>query len=214
MAGYLVLGAGFGILLADKGYSCWWAVIMSVTICAGTMQYIGAELLACAASPISTAIMTLMVNARYLIYGLSMLEKYKKLGPKRFYAIFALTDETYSLVCKSDCPDGVDEGWYCVLVSLMDQSYWTFGSLVGGFLGSSLSFDTAGIDFSMTALFLVILMEQLENSRNHLPAALGLVMSVGCLIVFGADYFLIPAMALIASGLLLARKRLEGGGKK
>lgn len=214
MAGYVVLGTGFGILLADKGYSFWWAILMSLTIYAGSMQYVGVGLLASGASLISAAIMTIMVNARHLFYGISMLEKYKKLGVKRLYTIFALTDETYSLVCKANCPDGVNEGWYFFLLSMMNQSYWIFGSFLGGFLGNNLSFNAAGIDFSMTALFVVIFVEQWESGRSHLPAILGLVISLGCLIAFGVDYFLIPAMLLIAAALLLMRKHLEGGGEK
>lgn len=214
MAGYIVLGIGFGILLADKGYSFWWAILMSTTIYAGSMQYVGVGLLASGASLISAAIMTLMVNARHLFYGISMLEKYKKMGAKRFYAIFALTDETYSLVCQADCPEGVDENWYFFLLSMMNQSYWIFGSFLGAFLGNALSFDAAGIDFSMTALFVVIFVEQWESGKSHVPAILGLVISIGCLAVFGVDYFLIPAMLLIAAALLLLRKHLEGGGAK
>lgn len=214
MAGYIVLGIGFGILLADKGYSFWWAILMSLTIYAGSMQYVGVGLLASGASLISCAIMTLMVNARHLFYGISMLEKYKRLGAKRFYTIFTLTDETYSLVCKADCPEGVDEGWYYFLVSMMNQSYWVFGSFLGGFLGNTLAFDAAGIDFSMTALFVVIFVEQWESSKSHLPAVLGLTISLGCLIVFGVDYFLIPSMLLIAAALLLLQKHLEGGGEE
>lgn len=214
MAGYIVLGIGFGILLADKGYSFWWAILMSVTIYAGSMQYVGVGLLASGASLISAAIMTLMVNARHLFYGISMLEKYKQMDGKRFYAIFALTDETYSLVCKANCPDDVDEHWYYFLLSMMNQSYWIFGSFLGAFLGNALSFNSAGIDFSMTALFVVIFVEQWESGKSHLPAVLGLLISVGCLVAFGPDYFLIPSMLMIAAALLLMRRHLEGGGEE
>lgn len=213
MAGYIVLGIGFGILLADKGYSFWWAVLMSTTIYAGSMQYVGVGLLASGASLISAAIMTLMVNARHLFYGISMLEKYKGMGAKRFYAIFALTDETYSLVCKANCPEHVDEQWYFLLLSMMNQSYWIFGSFLGAFLGNALTFNSAGIDFSMTALFVVIFVEQWESGKSHIPAVMGLIISTGCLIAFGVDYFLIPSMLLIAATLLLMRKHLEGGGE-
>ncbi len=209
MAGYIVLGIGFGILLADKGYSFWWAILMSTVIYAGSMQYVGVELLASGASLISAALMTLMVNARHLFYGISMLRKYKEMDKRRFYAIFALTDETYSLVCRGDCPPDIDEQGYFFLVSMMNQSYWIFGSFLGAFLGNTLSFNSAGIDFSMTALFVIIFVEQWESGKSHVPAVLGLVISVGCLIAFGADYFLIPAMCLIAAALLLIRKPME-----
>ncbi len=210
MAGYIVLGIGFGVLLADKGYSSLWAILMSVLIYAGSLQYVGVGLLGGGASLISAGLMTLMVNARHLFYGVSMLKRYEKLGGiKKLYAIFALTDETYSLVCSTKVPEHVDEKWYYFLVSMMNQSYWVFGSFLGAFLGNALSFDSTGIDFSMTALFVVIFVEQWEGKREHIPALSGLGISVVCLLVFGADYFLIPAMILITTALLLAKKPLE-----
>ena len=210
MAGYIVLGIGFGVLLADKGYSSLWAILMSVLIYAGSLQYMGVGLLSSGASLISAGLMTLMVNARHLFYGVSMLKRYEKLGGiKKLYAIFALTDETYSLVCSTKVPEHVDEKWYYFLVSMMNQSYWVFGSFLGAFLGNALSLDSTGIDFSMTALFVVIFVEQWEGKREHIPALSGLGISVVCLLVFGADYFLIPAMILITTALLLAKKPLE-----
>ncbi len=205
MAGYVVLGTGFGILLADKGYSYWWALLMSLIIYAGSMQYVGVGLLGSGAALISTALMTLMVNARHLFYGISMLEKYKNTGVMKPYLIFALTDETYSLVCDAKLPEGVSRKWYYFLVSVMNQSYWVFGSFLGAFLGNTLSFNSKGIDFSMTALFVVIFVEQWESTGNHIPALLGLSISVLCLLLFGADNFLIPAMIGITAGLFLMK---------
>ncbi len=205
MAGYVVLGTGFGILLADKGYSYWWALLMSLIIYAGSMQYVGVGLLGSGAALISTALMTLMVNARHLFYGISMLEKYKNTGVMKPYLIFALTDETYSLVCDAKLPEGVSRKWYYFLVSVMNQSYWVFGSFLGAFLGNTLSFNSKGIDFSMTALFVVIFVEQWESTGNHIPALLGLSISVLCLFLFGADNFLIPAMIGITAGLFLMK---------
>ena len=210
MAGYIVLGIGFGILLADKGYSFWWAILMSAAIYAGSLQYVGVGLLGSGASLLSTALMTLMVNARHLFYGVSMLEKYRDMrGFRKLYAIFALTDETYSLVCNANVPEDVDERWYSVLVSMMNQCYWVFGSFLGAFLGNALSFDSTGIDFSMTALFVVIFVEQWEGAKTHIPAVTGLIISTGCLLLFGADYFLIPTMLLIAAVLLAAKRQIE-----
>ncbi len=205
MAGYVVLGTGFGILLADKGYSYWWALLMSLVIYAGSMQYVGVGLLGSGAALISTALMTLMVNARHLFYGISMLEKYKNTGVMKPYLIFALTDETYSLVCDAKLPEGISRKWYYFLVSVMNQSYWVFGSFLGAFLGNTLSFNSKGIDFSMTALFVVIFVEQWESTGNHIPALLGLSISVLCLLLFGADNFLIPAMIGITAGLFLMK---------
>lgn len=210
MAGYIVLGTGFGILLTSKGYARWWALLMSLTIYAGSMQYVAIDLLTAGASLISTALMTLMVNARHLFYGVSMLSRYRDTGKAKPYLIFALTDETYSLVCSDELiPSGVDKKRYFLFVSLLNQFYWVLGSVIGGLLGSFLTFNTNGIDFAMTALFVVIFTEQWEKNKNHIPALIGVISSVLCLILFGAQRFLIPAMLLISALLLLLRKPIE-----
>lgn len=211
MAGYIVLGMGFGILLSAKGYSYWWAMLMSITIYAGSMQYVGVNLLASGASVLSTALMTLMVNARHLFYGISMIENYRDMGWRKWYAIFGLTDETYSLVCvNQELPDGVHRKSFNFLLTLMNQCYWIIGSLLGALLGSAFSFDSTGVDFSMTALFVSIFVEQWEKTDDHLPAILGLIVSLVCLMTFGADRFLIPSMIGITIGLFLLRSKLEG----
>ena len=211
MAGYIVLGTGFGILLSAKGYSVWWALLMSVTIFAGSMQYVGVNLLASGASIISTALMTLMVNARHVFYGISMIESYRDMGWRKWYAIFGLTDETYSLVCGNpELPDGVERKNYVFLLTLMNQCYWIFGSVLGAFLGNTISFNSAGIDFSMTALFVIIFVEQWEKTGQHLPAIMGLIISVVCLFIFGTDQFMVPSMICISIGLFLFRKKLKG----
>ena len=209
MAGYVVLGAGFGILLNDKGYSFWWAFLMSLTIYAGSMQYVGVDLMAGGASLVSAALITLMVNARHIFYGVSMVDKYREAGPEKPYLIFALTDETYSLVCDAEVPEGVSRRWYYFLVSLMNQFYWIFGSVLGGILGSALTFDTEGIDFAMTALFVVIFLEQWLKEKHHASEWIGLAASVGCLLLFGADNFLVPTMICILAALTALRRPLE-----
>ncbi len=214
MAGYVVLGIGFGLLMYDKGYSFWWSVLMSLTIYGGSMQYVGVGLLSGGATVIATAITALMVQARHLFYGVSMLEKYRDAGRAKPYLIFALTDETYSLVCSPKLPQGMDEKNYDLLVSLFDQCYWVLGTLLGGLIGSAITFNTTGIDFSMTALFVVVFVEQWESARQHLPALLGLGCSVVCLLIFGADNFLIPTMIGITLGLFLLRPVIEKGGKQ
>ena len=214
MAGYIVLGTGFGILLSSKGYSVWWALLMSVTIYAGSMQYVGVNLLASGASILSTALMTLMVNARHVFYGISMIKKYRDMGWRKWYAVFGLTDETYSLVCiDSALTEGIDKKDYYFLVTLMNQCYWILGSLLGSLLGSTLSFNSTGIDFSMTALFIVIFVEQWEKTRQHFPAILGLLVSLVCLAIWGADQFMVPSMIGISIGLFLFRKKAEGGAQ-
>lgn len=205
MAGYIVLGLGFGVLLQSKGYGAGWALVMSGLIYAGSMQYVAIDLLAGGASLISAAIMTLMVNARHLFYGISMLERYKDTGAAKPYLIFALTDETYSVVCSGGVPEGVDRKKYYFWVSLLNQLYWIAGGVAGALLGSVLPFDTTGINFSMTALFLVVMTEQWKASRDHTPALVGLGVSLVCLLVFGSSNFLIPSMVGITAALTVLR---------
>lgn len=209
MAGYIVLGIGFGILLYDKGYSYLWALVMSIFIYAGSMQYVGIELLSSGASFISIALITLLVNARHIFYGISMLENYKNTGKYKPYLIAALTDETYSLVCGKDFPDYIDRKKYYLYLSIFNHFYWVLGSFIGSILGSTFSFNTTGIDFSMTALFVIIFVEQWEKTKNHLPAILGLTISILCLLIFGKANFLIPTMILISLSLFVLRKFLN-----
>lgn len=211
MAGYLVLGIGFGVLLEDKGYGWWWAALMSLTIYAGSMQYVAVDLLAGSATIVSAALMTVFVNIRHVFYGLTMLEKYNATGREKPYLIFALTDETYSLVCSAQLPDSIDEKRYDLYISLLNQCYWVIGSVMGAVAGAMIPFSSTGIDFSMTALFVVIFVEQWEKTKQHLSAVSGIVISVLCRIVFGASSFLIPAMIGILAAMLLEKRWLEGG---
>lgn len=201
---------GFGILLQDAGYSWLWALLMSFAIYAGSMQYVTVNLLTGGASLIATALMTLMVNIRHLFYGITMIEKYKDAGAAKPYLIFSLTDETFSLVCSPDLPHGVDRKTYYLLVSAFDQFYWIAGSVAGAVIGSALTFNTAGIDFSMTALFTVIFVEQWEKAGSHIPAICGVAISVICLVIFGASNFLIPSMIGITAAMFIGRRFLEG----
>lgn len=209
MAGYIVLGTGFGILLKVNGYGVLWALAMSVFVFAGSMQFVGISLITSGASLISVAVTTLMVNARHLFYGISMIKRYKGAGLKKLYLMHALTDETYSLVCTGDVPDGANPHSYYLLISLFDQIYWVTGSVIGSLIGSYIPFDTAGIDFSMTALFITVFTEQWLTSKEHRPALIGAGVSVLCLLVFGKESFLIPSMLAIAIILTAIRKPLE-----
>ena len=215
MAGYIVLGIGFGILLKKAGYGRVWSFLMSFTIYAGSMQYVGVSLLTSGASLLSTALTTLVVNARHLFYGVSMIDKYKDAGGKKPYLIFSLTDETYSLLCTGEYPEDMDKNWYYFWVSLFNQSYWVLGSVLGSIIGTVIAFNTAGIEFSMTALFVTVFVEQWLSTRKHLPAIAGLTCSIVCLLFFGAESFLIPTMISITVVLLLCRKVMDvqGGGK-
>ncbi|MGN0734753.1 MAG: AzlC family ABC transporter permease [Anaerovoracaceae bacterium] len=227
MTGYLVLGIGFGIILKTKGFGVLWALAMSTVIYAGSMQFVAIDLMTGGASLAVTALTTLMVNARHLFYGISMVDRYKGAGQKKPYMIYALTDETYSLVCgedskKADNPSSTGtEGEvekarrhrYYFTVSLLDQIYWVTGSVCGSLLGSIIPFNTEGIDFALTALFVTVFVEQWLSTDKHGPALAGLGASVLCLVIFGADNFLIPTMILITVVLTLMRKRLESVGE-
>ena len=204
MTGYLFLGFGFGIILQQNGYGVLWALAMSLFIYAGSMQYVGVGLLTGGASLAAAALTTLMVNARHLFYGISMLDTYKGTGKRKPYLIFALTDETYSLVSRK-LPEGVEKTAYCFLVSLFDQCYWVAGSAVGALAGK-LPLDFTGIDFALTALFVTIFVEQWLSTKNHLPALMGVGSAVLCLVIFGAENFLIPTMILIAAILMMLQK--------
>ena len=209
MAGYVVLGTGFGILLSSKGYNPLWTLAMSVFIYAGSMQYLAVDLLAGGAGLITAALTTLMVNARHLFYGISMIGKYQDAGKYKPYLIFALTDETYSLNCGA-LPQGItDAPTYYFMVSLFNHCYWVLGSLLGAVLGYVIPFSTEGIDFALTALFVTVFVEQWLSTKDHIPALIGLTASAVCLTVFGADGFLIPSMVLIT--LALAVYGRKGG---
>ena len=206
MAGYIVLGIGFGILLRTKGYGVPWAFAMSFFIYAGSLQYVGIDLLSGGVSLLTTAVTSLLVNARHLFYGISMLERYRGAGKAKPYLIFALTDETYSLVCTEKGRDLR----YCLRLSALDQLYWVTGSVTGSLLGSVLPFDTAGIDFSLTALFITVVVEQWLAASDHTPALIGAGASVLCLLLFGPGSFLLPSMGVITVLLLLLAQRKGG----
>lgn len=198
MTGYLFLGFGFGILMQQSGYGFWYAVGMSICIYAGSMQYVAVGLLTSGAGLLTTAMTTLLVNARHLFYGISMVERYKGAGKKKPYLIFALTDETYSLVSGRVLPEGIDRHQYDFWVSLLDHCYWVAGTALGALVGSILTFELPGVEFVLTALFVCIFTEQWLSTRDHRPALVGVGATALCLIVFGKDVFLIPSMALIA----------------
>ena len=206
MYSYVVIGMGFGMVVQSRGYGALWAGAMSVFIYAGSMQFVALELIGSGASLLTAAITTVMVNLRHVFYGLSMVDKYKITGAFKPYLIYALSDETYSLVCNPpELLPGEEKAFY-LLVSLMDQASWVLGSILGGLLGAALPFSTEGVDFALTALFVSVVAEQWLSSREHTPALLGLGLSLLCLLLFGAENFLLPAMLLILLGLSLYRK--------
>lgn len=195
--GYLVLGIAFGLLLSQAGYNALWAFFISVFVYAGSMQFVLVELLRSAASLLTTAITTLSVNSRHIFYGLSFLDKFKNMGKRKFYMIFSLTDETYSLLSSVKAPKDVSEKDLFFVIALLNHLYWIFGSVVGNIAGNIIPFSTEGVEFSMTALFVVILVEQLLAKPNILPVIFGFASSILCLLLFGANHFIVPAMLLV-----------------
>ena len=210
MAGYVVLGTGFGMLMHAKGYGLLMAAAMSIFIYAGSMQYLAVDLLAGGAGLITAAVTTLMVNARHLFYGISMIDKYKDTGWRKPYLIFALTDETYSLNCNGAPREIEAPKTYYFLVSLFNQCYWVLGSVLGVLIGTVLPISTEGIDFALTALFVTVFVEQWKSAADHIPAIIGVGASLLCLLAFGPGSFLIPTMILITLALTLYRKKKEG----
>lgn len=207
LTGYLVLGFGFGIVLKSNGYEILLALAMSAFIYAGSMQYVAIGLIASGAPLITVALTTLMVNARHLFYGISMIDKYKNVGKRKLYLIFALTDETYSLVCRDNLNVPAERRKdYYLFVSLFDHMYWIIGSVLGAVAGSFIKFNSEGIDFVLTALFLTVFLEQWLSVKTHKPAITGVVASVLCLLIFGSEHFLIPTMLLIALLLCLYKE--------
>lgn len=209
--GYLVLGISYGVLMTASGFPFWLPMLTSLSIFAGSMEFVLVNLLLSGFDLLQAFLMTLLINARHLFYGIAMLDRYKGMGLKKLYLIFGLTDETFSINCSMDPPEGVDRGWFCLFVTLLDHSYWFLGAALGGVFGSILHFNTEGLDFVMTAMFVVIFLEQWKKDTNHLSALIGLALPVGCLLLFGAERFMIPAMAAILLGLTLVRKPLERG---
>ncbi|HJD17834.1 MAG TPA: AzlC family ABC transporter permease [Candidatus Fournierella excrementavium] len=207
--GYVFLGTAFGILLRQAGFGALWSLAFSGLVYAGSLQFVLAGFLAAPTALPTVALMSLFINARHLFYGLSFIERFRSMGKKRPYMIFSLTDETYSVLCGMDeVPAGVDKNGAMFLVALLDQLYWVAGSLLGTFAGG-LPLDFTGIDFSMTALFLVIFLEQWRGAKSHLPALLGLGCGAVFLLALGPDNFLLPALCTTVAVLLLARPVLN-----
>lgn len=208
--GFLLIGASYGLLMRSKGFSVWYPMAMSALIFAGSMEFVTVNLLLSAFRPLYAFLLTLMVNARHLFYGISMLDKYKGMGWKKPYLIFGMCDETFSVNCTVTPPEGVDRGWFMLFVTLLNQTYWVAGATLGALLGSVVHFDTTGIEFVMTALFTVMFVSQWEETSDHRPALTGLGCAALCLAVFGSDVFMLPAMALIIVCFLMddrARKK-------
>ena len=208
IASFLFFGMAFGLMMAEKGYAWYVAFIMSAFIYAGAMQFVTVGLLAMAFNPLGALIMTLAVNARHIFYGISMLKQFEGLGTIKPFVIFGLTDETFSIFC-GPMPTDITKKQFMVSVAALNQFYWVFGTLLGSFAGAILKFDLQGIEFTMTSMFIVILINQWRQNKQHLPAVVGVATSLACLLIFGPSQFIIPAMLIIVLLLTLARPKIE-----
>ena len=212
LTGYLFLGITYGIYMTQSGFPFWYPMLTSLIVFGGSMEFVTVNLLLGAFNLLQAFVMTLMVQARHLFYGISMLDKYRSVGKKKLYMIFGLTDETFSVNCAVDVPPDVDRGWFQFFVTILDHSYWFSGATLGGIFGTLVQFNAKGLDFAMTAMFVVIFIEQWKKDRQHISALIGTLCSVAALWIFGPDDFLLPAMAAILGMLTLARKPIEKGG--
>ncbi len=214
LTGFLFLGMAYGIYMQSMGFSFLYPLCMSLAIFGGSLEFVTVDLLLSRFAPLQTLLMALMIQARHFFYGLAMLDKYRGTGKKKNYLIFGLCDETFSLNCSVDVPEGIDRGWYYFFVTLLDQLYWVSGATLGGLLGSLLPVNTEGLDFVLTAMFVVIFLENWLKAKKHTTHLLGGAASLLCLYVFGADSFLIPTMLLILLLLTLLRKPIERGSEE
>lgn len=211
-AGFTFLGIAYGIYMNVSGFSPVYPTLMSLTIFAGSVEFVAVNLLLGAFNPLNALIITLMLNARHLFYGISMLDKYRGTGLKKFYLIFGMCDESFSINYTANIPKDVDKGWFMFFVTMFNHLYWFLGATIGGVFGSLVKFNTNGLEFVMTALFVVIFLEQWMKETTHHSALIGLGISLICLVIFGGENFIIPSMVMILGILTLMRKPLEKAG--
>lgn len=208
LTGFLVLGIAYGMLMQSKGYGAPWALLMSGVAYCGSMQFAAISLLTSAFDPLGAFVMSLLVNARHLFYGVSLLEKYRGIGSAKPVLIYLLCDETFSIISSVEPPEGVRPGNFYLAISVLDYLYWVGGTLLGSLAGQFIRFDTTGLDFALTGLFVVLFIEQVSNPKNRASGVVGLGCSVAALALFGADRLVIPAMILVLAALLIGRKKL------
>lgn len=211
LAGFLFLGLAYGVYTNVLGFSFWYPLAMSALIFGGSLEFIAATLLLQPFAPLQTFLLALMVQGRHIFYGISMFEKYRGMGWKKPYLIYGLCDESFSINYTAKIPQNVDPGWFMFFVTLLNQLYWVAGAAIGGLIGKSLPINTKGIEFAMTALFVVIFMEQWLNDPQHYTSILGLSAAVLALSLFGKDAFMVPTMLIILIGCLALRPLIERG---
>ena len=208
-AGFWFLGLAYGIYMNVSGFSFWYPMLMSLTIFGGSLEFVAVSMLLAPFAPLQTFVMTLMIQARHLFYGISMLDRFKGMGWKKYYLIFGMCDETFSINYTAQIPEDVDRGWFYFFVTLLNHFYWFSGATIGGLMGNLIHFNTEGLSFVMTAMFVVIFMEQWLKEKHHASAWIGLAGSAGCLLIFGAESFMIPTMICILVMLMIFRKPIE-----
>lgn len=212
MAGFWFLSLAYGIYMNVSGFNFLYPTLMAVVIFGGSLEFIAVSMLLSPFAPLQAFLLALLVQARHLFYGISMLEKYKGMGWKKWFLVFGLCDETFSINFTAKVPEGIDRGWFYLCVSWLNHIYWVLGALMGGLIGALIKFDTTGIDFIMTAMFVAIFMEQWKKEKNHITAFVGIFSAAICLIVWGADNFMIPTMVSIVILLTILRKPIEAKG--
>lgn len=212
--GFMVLGISYGFFMSSKGFSFLYPMLMSLLIFAGSMEFVTVGLLLSAFNPLHAFLLAFMVNARHLFYGISMLDKYKGLGWKKQYLIFGMCDESFSINCTVAPPADVDRGWFMFFVTLLNHLYWVAGATLGAVLGSIIHFNTKGIEFVMTALFVVMFVNQWESTDDHIPALIGVGCSILCLLIFGSENFILPSMVFIIAAFFADMKRKAGNNRK
>ncbi len=213
LTGFAFLGIAYGILMQSKGYGAIWSLLMSLIAFGGSMQFVAITLLVTGFDPLQAFYLSLIVNARHLFYGISMLEKYKGFGKVKYFLIYTLCDETFSIVCNQEVPEGVEAKWFYFFISLLHYSYWALASFLGGCIGQVINIKTKGLDFALTALFVVIFVEGWKDKKNRVPAMIGVGVSAVCLLGFGQENFIIPAMVLILVQLTLLKKTITKHNK-
>lgn len=209
LTGFIFLGFAYGIYMNVNGFSFIYPMLTSLLVYGGSLEFVIVEMLLSPFAPLQTFIIALLLQARHIFYGISMLERYKGLGWKKFYLIFAMCDETFSVNYSAKIPEDVDKGWFMFFVTLLDQFYWCASATLGGLVGSFLPFDTTGISFVMTAMFVVIFIEQWLKEDNHISSLIGIIGVLSCLLIFGPNSFMLPTMIAIILSLILFRKKLE-----
>ena len=209
MPAYIFLGAAYGMIMSSKGYGVIWALLMSLIVYAGSAQYVAITFFTSLFNPIYAFALTLMVNARHIFYGLSLMNKLKGTGRLKPFIIYMMSDETFSVLCAAEPKEGTDKAYFMFFIALLDYIYWAFGTTMGGLMGNVLSFNTKGLDFALTALFVVIFISQWKSQKKHSPAVIGVLSSVVCLIIFGPGNFIIPSMVMIMILLTAMKNKIE-----